>query len=498
MNSSCFIIFPNQLYQNFIQLSKSYNFKTIYIIEEPIYFYDSKYRQIKPNKIKIAYMRACMKWYTSWLQSQIKNKKSIIYIEYDQIIKYKYKFLQSYSLIIHFETTDKDLDAKLAKYIRQSREIFPSPNFIMSIQQLKEYTAKHKTARHATFYDFVKTTLKILSGVENQDKYNRESMSGKNIYIPKHINSFSKNPNFKNIYQEAIYYAKNKFASHIGNAEALYLYPITHKDAYESLEYFIKTKLQSFGPYQDAILENDPFLFHSILSPMLNIGLLNPLKILLRVLKEKDNIPLNSLEGFIRQLIGWREYMRYIYLFKLTNITPNLPKNKYIFTNPLPWYNGTTGVSIIDKEIHKAVRYGYAHHIIRLMVFMNFFILCQLHPEQIYTWFMEVIAIDAYDWVMKSNVYSMGYFTKTGMNKPYISTSNYILKMSDYKKDGHWDVLWTSLFYSFIKEKSKESPEYIAFYKRLFETQYKKSPKTIENYIKTSKSFNMKMLKYIS
>lgn len=490
MNSSCFIIFPNQLYENFIQLSKSYKFDIIYILEEPIYFYDPEYRQIKPNQIKIAYMRACMKWYTAWLQSQIKKRKNIIYIEYDQIIKYKYKFLQSHSSIIHFETTDKDLDLKLAKYIKQSREILPTPNFIMSIEQLREYNAKYKATRHATFYDFVKTTLKILPGVENQDKYNRES-------IPKHLNSFSKNKIYfeQNIYQEAIYYAQSKFASHIGNAEALYLYPITHKDAYESLEYFIKTKLQSFGPYQDAILEDDPFLFHSVLSPMLNIGILNPLKVLLRVLQEKHKIPLNSLEGFIRQLVGWREYMRYIYLFKLTNITPNLPKNKYFFKNPQPWYNGTTGVSILDKEIHKAVRYGYAHHIIRLMVFMNFFILCQLHPEQIYTWFMEVIAIDAYDWVMKSNIYSMGYFTKIGMNKPYISTSNYILKMSDYKRNGKWDVLWTSLFYSFIKQKSQESPEYIAFYKRLFETQYKKSPETIEKYIRTSKSFMKKTMK---
>lgn len=490
MVESCFIIFPNQLYEDFVYLSKLQKYKTIYIIEEPIYFYDPEYRPVKPNKIKIAYMRACMKYYANWLHSQIK-KQNVIYIDYDQVVEQKYSFLQSYSSINYFETTDKDLDVKLEKHIKQPKVILPSPSFMMSIEQLRAYNSNHKTPKHASFYDFVKSELKILEGVKNQDKYNRKALP-ENISIPKQFpNDFSRgSTDVRQIYEEAIHYAKTKFTSHIGDAESLYLYPITHKDAYSSLEYFVNTKLQNFGPYQDAILQDEPFIFHSVLSPMLNIGLLDPSKVLHRVLIEKQRVSLNSLEGFIRQLVGWREYMRYIYLFKVTNYTPNLPKNKYFFKTPQPWYNGSTGVSIIDNEITKAIKYGYAHHIVRLMVFMNFFILCQLHPDQIYKWFMEVVSIDAYDWVMKSNIYSMGFFTKTGMHKPYISTSNYLLRMSNYKKDGNWDVLWTSLFYNFLKQKSEEAPGYVAFYKRLL----KKASKHLPQYTIRSKSFTTKVV----
>ena len=131
-----------------------------------------------------------------------------------------------------------------------------------------------------------------------------------------------------------------------------------------------------------------------------------------------------------------------------------------------PWYTGDTGVIPLDYEIKKAVKYGYAHHIVRLMVFMNFFILCEMSPANIYRWFMEIVAIDAYDWVMVSNILAMGFFESNGhtvMHRPYLSSSTYIAKMSTYKKDNRWDVIWDALFYRFV---SGKAASYTSFYKR--------------------------------
>ncbi len=113
------------------------------------------------------------------------------------------------------------------------------------------------------------------------------------------------------------------------------------------------------------------------------------------------------------------------------------------------WRNATTGLYPLDAEIKKALHYGYSHHIVRLMVFLSLFIMCGIHPNDIYKWFMEVVAIDAYDWVMVGNIWAMGYFYKGAMSRPYVSSSAYIARMSDYEKDGKWDVIWDALFYRF-------------------------------------------------
>jgi deoxyribodipyrimidine photolyase-related protein len=144
-------------------------------------------------------------------------------------------------------------------------------------------------------------------------------------------------------------------------------------------------------------------------------------------------------------------------------ITSNTPKNYNKFRDPAVWYTGETGILPIDEEIKKAQKYGYSHHIVRLMILLNFFILCELHPYEIYKWFMEVVSIDAYSWVMESNIYAMGYFNPKVMTKPYLSTSNYVLKMTNYKRDGHWDKLWDALYHDFVSTKPKE---YTFFYKR--------------------------------
>jgi deoxyribodipyrimidine photolyase-related protein len=184
---------------------------------------------------------------------------------------------------------------------------------------------------------------------------------------------------------------------------------------------------------------------------MLNVGLLTPQFVVdetIRFANEND-IPLNSLEGFIRQIIGWREFIRAVYQLKGTE---ERTKNYWNFTRKIPvsFWNGTTGIDPIDSTIKKVLETGYCHHIERLMVLGNFMLLCEFDPNEVYRWFMELF-IDAYDWVMVPNVYGMSQFADGGLmaTKPYISGSNYLMKMSDYKK-GAWQEVWDGLFWKFM------------------------------------------------
>ena len=184
---------------------------------------------------------------------------------------------------------------------------------------------------------------------------------------------------------------------------------------------------------------------------MLNTGLLTPQEVIddTLIFISEHEIPLNSSEGFIRQIIGWREFIRGIYeVAGRKERTMNFWK----FEREIPkeFYTAETGIKPLDQTIKKVLKTGYCHHIERLMILGNFMLLCEFHPDAVYRWFMEMF-IDAYDWVMVPNVYGMSQFADGGLmaTKPYISGSNYILKMSDYKK-GSWTDIWDALFWRFM------------------------------------------------
>ena len=184
---------------------------------------------------------------------------------------------------------------------------------------------------------------------------------------------------------------------------------------------------------------------------MMNVGLLSPQFVIDEALQfaSKHEIPLNSLEGFIRQIIGWREFIRSVYELKGSK---ERTRNFWGFTRKIPasFWNGTTGIEPIDLTIKKVLETGYCHHIERLMVLGNFMLLCEFDPDEVYRWFMELF-IDAYDWVMVPNVYGMSQFADGGLmsSKPYISGSNYLMKMSNYPK-GEWQEVWDALFWNFL------------------------------------------------
>lgn len=417
-----FIILPTQLYDK-KYLDKKYK----YIIwEHPHYFTSYKY-----NKKKLLLHRASCKYYYDYLK---KNKFNIEkYIDYND--KTSIKKYTDYTL---FDPVDK-----ITLYNKYT--IINTPNFLLSQELIQKYRKKTDKYFFNSFYMWAKKELNILPGIKSQDKNNRKKMP-QNTKIP----SLPSNKSDSKYITQGISYVNTHFKNNYGNTDE-FIYPITHSTVKKWIKNFIKNKIKFFGDYQDFIDETQNFLFHSILSSSINIGLIQPLEIIELLLKQKNKIPLNSLEGYIRQLF-WREYQRYCYI----HIDYN---NKNYFNNKTKlnksWYDGTLNIKPVDDCIINGFNTGYLHHIQRLMVVGNFMNLYGIDPKEGYKWFME-FSCDSYDWVMHQNVYDMVFFTTGGltMRRPYISSSNYILKMSNYKKDS-WCDEWDNLYNTFLKKNKK-------------------------------------------
>ena len=217
---------------------------------------------------------------------------------------------------------------------------------------------------------------------------------------------------------------------------------VTRAQALQVLEHFIETRLPTFGPYQDAMVTGEETMWHGLLSPYLNLGLLHPLELIEaaeQAYYERD-LDLNSVEGFIRQVMGWREYMRGLY----TYLPDDYAQHNYFNHNQaLPaffWDASQTDLNCLRQSLSQLERTGYAHHIQRLMVLANFALIAGLSPQAVEHWFHSTF-IDAYDWVMQTNVIGMGLFADGGIlaSKPYAASANYINRMSDYCKACRYD-----------------------------------------------------------
>jgi deoxyribodipyrimidine photolyase-related protein len=226
---------------------------------------------------------------------------------------------------------------------------------------------------------------------------------------------------------------RSRFPDHFGNLEP-FGWAVTRADALEALDHFITACLPNFGDFQDAMKQGNAFLYHSILSPYLNIGLLTPREICARAEEawRSGLAPLNAVEGFIRQILGWREYVRGLYWLKM----PDYAKSNALDAHrPLPdfYWTGDTAMNCMAEAIADTQRHAYAHHIQRLMVTGNFALLAGLAPEEVEAWYLLVYA-DAYEWVELPNTHGMALFADGGVmaSKPYAASGAYIDRMSDY------------------------------------------------------------------
>jgi len=472
------LLFPNNLYES-KYLPK--NIKKIYLIEDPIYF-GIRDKKMKFNKKKLVLHRSSMKYYEKYLKEK---KFNVEYIDFMKNKDLKYLFMSKLNSIAYFELNDHLHQKRIDKYTKNKQiTVYYNPNFLVTTDVLDKYHKgkNNKTHYfHKNFYDFMKTELQILQGIKSYDNENRKPLL-KDIEIPdlpkKKIDKYE---------NEAIKYIDGLFPKNYGESNGL-LFPINHKDAKIWFKHFLKHKFNNYGTYQDAINSENGFMFHSTISPMMNIGLLNPDYIINEATKYyiKFKIKINNYEGFIRQVIGWREYQRYCYLYAYDDLVkPNYFNHKNKLNKS--WYVGNTGILPIDDSIKFAFKTGYLHHIVRLMIMSNFMNLCRIDPNECYKWFME-FSVDSYDWVMIQNVYSMGQWADGGltMRKPYISSDNYVVNMSNYKR-GKWSDIWNALYYYFLidhENKLNKTP-----YSRNLVHWRNKSKKDKIMILKTAKKF---------
>ncbi|MFC3300673.1 cryptochrome/photolyase family protein [Arthrobacter agilis] len=358
--------------------------------------------------------------------------------------------------VSYFDVVDDWLDRRLTRTLAAAgveTSVLETPQFITPQEVVATYFASHNW-RMQTFYEWQRKRLGIMVEPDGSPEGGRWSFDTENRKkLPKRI-VLPDLPQFERLpeVEDAIDWVRREFPDNPGNAGS-FNWPVTHRQAFDALEAFLAERFELFGPYEDSIAVGQTWLFHSALSSSMNSGLLNPTEVVDLALDfaGRHGTPIASVEGFIRQVIGWREYIRASYVLRGREMRVG---NTLGFTADLDerWWTGDTGLEPVDSVITRILDTAYAHHIERLMILGNAALLMRARPDAVYEWFMEMF-IDAYDWVMVPNVYAMSQYAAGTMitTKPYVSGSNYIRKMSDFG-EGPWRFSWDALYWEFVAD----------------------------------------------
>jgi deoxyribodipyrimidine photolyase-related protein len=452
MSSELALVFPHQLFSKHPALKSG---RPAILIEDPLLFGTDSEQPLAFHAKKLILHRASMK---RWAKG-----REIAYISLpDQPSRTDLILAEhvpaNIRTLICVDPVDYLLERRLRRFAEKrslTLKLLRSPMFLTPDDWMNSTLDGMKKPFMKPFYEAQRNRMELLlepdgtpiGGKWSYDAENRKKLPKKQA-VPA--------PYSPGIHEEvdaARKWVSKRFPNAPGSKEN-FSYPTSRSEALDAMALFFKERFKLFGDYEDAISTRTRVMFHSVLTPSLNLGLITPDEVVeaaLNAAGKKPSIPLNSLEGFIRQIVGWREFMRIIYL---RHGVMERKENFWNFTREMPraFYDGTTGIAPIDHAIHALLEDGYTHHIERLMILGNFMLLCRIHPDAVYRWFMELY-IDAYDWVMVPNVYGMSQFADGGVfsTKPYISGSNYVRKMSDFPK-GDWCETWDGLYWTFIED----------------------------------------------
>ncbi len=459
MSANILLLYPHQLYAA-EHLPKDVD--QIFLVEDPLLFGTDKQYPLFIHKQKLVLHRASMRRYVEevlWPAGY-----QVEYIEFHHLRESGdiVNRLTHAAQVEFFDPTDDVLLRRLQAALgalesAPAVRIIESPNFYLSREEAKSFFQNKQKSNFAEFYRWQRERFNILI---NPKTY--KPIGNKLMFDTEPVKRLPKNhklPSFQvygsnKFVDEARQYVTKHFYDNLGTIDD-FPWPTSNDEALKWLDEFLNHRLDDFGLYTEAIDGDAPWMYHSGLSPLLNTGLLSPQQVIERTLlrHEKKEVPLVSLESFVRQILGWREFMRCMYLEKHVSMrTKNVFNHQKRLTND--WYFGTTGIEPLDDVLKKSMARGYAHHIERLMVIGNAMFLSEISPHEVYRWFMEVY-IDAYDWTVVPNVYGLSQFADGGgdgsiTSKPYISSSNYILSMSHYER-GEWSDAWDGLYYRFIE-----------------------------------------------
>lgn len=442
------LIYPHQLFPKHPAIDRA---DVCVLVEEPLLF-----TQYRFHAQKLMLHRAAMRHYYDRLCQQCKKVR---YVDAGELrTTSDIAPLLAKLGVTHIQLVDPCDDWLLQRLKRALAavpiecDVLDDPHFLTPWSAFDDFAANRSKWLFTDFYVQQRRRLGLL--VDNQGC----PLGGKWSYDPENRKKLPRDaqiprvtwPVPDNHVREAESYVSTNFPNACGE-NGSFNYPVTTQQARTCLEDFLNHRFAQFGDYEDAIHQDETFLFHSVLTPALNIGLISPQSVIDAAIARIAHVPINSLEGFVRQIIGWREYMRGVY--RQFGRRQRM-SNAWQHTQPIPaaFYDGTTGIEPVDTVIHRVLRHAYCHHIERLMILGNFMLLCEIAPDAIYQWFMELF-IDAYDWVMVPNVYGMSQHADGGLitTKPYISGSSYILKMSNFRK-GPWCSIWDALYWRFVRK----------------------------------------------
>lgn len=313
-------------------------------------------------------------------------------------------------------------------------DILDDTRFLCSRAEFRAWASGRKQLRMEHFYRDMRQKTGLLmddgkpaGGRWNYDADNRKPARA-DLFMPEPPR-FSPDP----VTVEVLTLVERRFTDHIGTLRPFW-FAVTRADAEKAFDAFLDHALADFGTYQDAMLMGEKFLYHAVVSAYLNAGLLDPLDLCRKAVAayQKGAAPLNAVEGFIRQIIGWREYVRGIYWLNMPDYAASNGLGAF---RPLPdfYWTGDTDMLCMAEAIGQTIGDAYAHHIQRLMVTGNFALLAGIDPQEVHEWYLAVYA-DAYEWVELPNTLGMSQFADGGLlaSKPYMSSGNYINKMSDY------------------------------------------------------------------
>ena len=358
--------------------------------------------------------------------------------------------------LLMFETEDRYITRTVrdcAESLGLSVHTLPSPMFLTSLSELDAFFDGRRAPRMADFYKQQRRRLDLLlengrplGGRWSHDVENRRRVPA-DLRLPE-VPRLRRSATIRRVVDTV----RTRFAEHPGDAGGLWL-PTNRSSARRWLGAFLEERLQGFGSFEDAITERSATVHHSVLSPLLNVGLVTPAEVVRKTVSKAaaTSVPINDLEGFVRQVVGWREFVRGVYRFRGQSMHQ---ANVWGASRGLTagWHEASTGLAPLDHALRGALDRAWNHHIERLMVIANLMNLCEIHPRVAHRFFMTYY-VDAYDWVMQPNVFGMGLMSDGGVfaTKPYICGSSYLLKMSDHAK-GEWCDVVDGLYWRFVSK----------------------------------------------
>ncbi len=445
MRNLC-VLFPDQLNIDFSSLLDfDKELDEILMCE-----FKKDFTNLNHHKKKIVYQLSCMRHFQSYLTEM---GYKVNYLKLDDPNNHgdflpeliKQKRAKGYEKLIVTEPSSYDelsLVKKWGDQVEVSLDIRKNNFFMCDKKEFEKWSIGRKDLRLEYFYRTLRKKFNILMenekpicGTWNYDKINRKSFKDDST-VPEKYTSI-----VDDVTLDVIVLVNREFNDHFGTTDQ-FEFAVNRKQALNALKKFMQERLGSFGDYQDAMLSGEPWLFHSHLSMYINNGLLNPRECIDYAENQfkTSKAPINSVEGFIRQILGWREYVRGIYWLNMPDYKNMNALNAY---NSLPtfYWNADTKMNCIKESVENTIQNAYAHHIQRLMVLGNFALISGIQPKDVNDWFLSVYA-DAYEWVELPNVSGMALFADGGIiaSKPYASSGAYINKMSNYCCDCNYDV----------------------------------------------------------